>query len=151
MTRDFSITGTFHGSIVTAETEGEARKMFHKHYKGESIISIRDHQKQKRIKKVKTKKDYLKRIKEICELKDCKQFHCYKSKKYFIIIVEEKRFVFDFQEYKSEKIIDKLIEETVKIINKKYFLQLELFVEEKNKKHNIDELYSPNEEPENFL
>lgn len=34
------VTGTFHGSIVEAETEGEARRIFHKYYNGESIIHI---------------------------------------------------------------------------------------------------------------
>ena len=37
----FSVTGTFHGSIVFAESEGEARRIFHKHYNGESITHIR--------------------------------------------------------------------------------------------------------------
>ena len=37
----YAVTGTFHGSIVEAESEGEARRIFHKHYKGESIIHIR--------------------------------------------------------------------------------------------------------------
>lgn len=35
------VTGTFHGSIVVAVTEGDARRMFHKYYKGESIIDIK--------------------------------------------------------------------------------------------------------------
>ena len=35
------VTGTFHGSIVEAETEGEARRIFHKYYNGESIIHIK--------------------------------------------------------------------------------------------------------------
>jgi hypothetical protein len=37
----YAVTGTFHGSIVEAESEGEARRMFHKHYNGESITHIR--------------------------------------------------------------------------------------------------------------
>lgn len=37
----YAITGTFHGSIVEAESEGEARRIFHKYYNGESIIHIR--------------------------------------------------------------------------------------------------------------
>jgi hypothetical protein len=37
----FAITGTFHGSIVEAESEGEARRIFHQHYNGESITHIR--------------------------------------------------------------------------------------------------------------
>lgn len=36
----YSITGTFHGSIVNANSEGEARKIFHKYYNGESIICL---------------------------------------------------------------------------------------------------------------
>lgn len=37
----YAVTGTFHGSIVKAESEGEARRIFHKYYNGESIINIR--------------------------------------------------------------------------------------------------------------
>jgi hypothetical protein len=37
----WAVTGTFHGSIIEAETEGEARRIFHKHYNGESIILIK--------------------------------------------------------------------------------------------------------------
>jgi len=37
----YAVTGTFHGSIVEAESEGEARRVFHKYYNGESIIHIR--------------------------------------------------------------------------------------------------------------
>ena len=37
----WAVTGTFHGSIIEAETEGEARRIFHKHYKGESITHIK--------------------------------------------------------------------------------------------------------------
>lgn len=36
----WAVTGTFHGSIIEAETEGEARRIFHKHY-GESITHIK--------------------------------------------------------------------------------------------------------------
>lgn len=35
------VTGTFHGSIVIAETEGKARKIFHDYYNGESIVSLK--------------------------------------------------------------------------------------------------------------
>jgi hypothetical protein len=37
----WAVTGTFHGSIIEAETGGEARRIFHKHYNGESIIHIK--------------------------------------------------------------------------------------------------------------
>jgi hypothetical protein len=37
----WAVTGTFHGSIIEADTEGEARRIFHKHYNGESIIHIK--------------------------------------------------------------------------------------------------------------
>jgi hypothetical protein len=37
----YAITGTFHGSIIEAKTEGEARAIFHKVYKGESIVCMR--------------------------------------------------------------------------------------------------------------
>ena len=36
----WAVTGTFHGSLIEAESEGEARRIFHKHYKGESITHI---------------------------------------------------------------------------------------------------------------
>lgn len=37
----WAVTGTFHGSIIEAVTEGEARRIFHKYYNGESIIHIK--------------------------------------------------------------------------------------------------------------
>lgn len=37
----YSITGTFHGSIVIAKSEGDARRLFHKAWNGESIIHIK--------------------------------------------------------------------------------------------------------------
>lgn len=37
----FAITGTFHGSIIYAKCEGDARKAFHKFYRGESILTIK--------------------------------------------------------------------------------------------------------------
>ena len=40
--KSFAVTGTFHGSIIYATSEGEARRIFHKHYKGESIIYCHD-------------------------------------------------------------------------------------------------------------
>lgn len=36
----FAVTGTYHGSIVYANSEGEARRLFHKKYNGESITHI---------------------------------------------------------------------------------------------------------------
>lgn len=39
--KSWAVTGTFHGSIVTAKTEGEARQIFHRYYKGESITHIK--------------------------------------------------------------------------------------------------------------
>lgn len=41
-TKSFAVTGTFHGSIVDAESEGEARRIFHRYYNGESIIHCND-------------------------------------------------------------------------------------------------------------
>lgn len=38
----FAVTGTHHGSIVYSNTEGEARRAFHKEYNGESIIHIKE-------------------------------------------------------------------------------------------------------------
>lgn len=37
---NWRITGTFHGSYIHAATEGEARKIFHDRYNGESIIHV---------------------------------------------------------------------------------------------------------------
>lgn len=42
MKKCYAVTGTFHGSIVEAQSEGEARRRFHKHYNGESIIHIKE-------------------------------------------------------------------------------------------------------------
>lgn len=36
----YAVTGTFHGSIVYANSEGDARRAFHNYYNGESIIYI---------------------------------------------------------------------------------------------------------------
>lgn len=36
--RIFALTGTYHGSIVNADTEGKARRMFHTFWNGESIV-----------------------------------------------------------------------------------------------------------------
>lgn len=38
--KTFAVTGTFHGSIIYANCEGDARRAFHKKYNGESIISV---------------------------------------------------------------------------------------------------------------
>ena len=37
----YAVTGTFHGSIVYAYSEGEARRMFHKAWNGESITHVK--------------------------------------------------------------------------------------------------------------
>lgn len=37
------ITGTYHGSCVYAKCEGDARRLFHKFYNGESIIHVKEH------------------------------------------------------------------------------------------------------------
>jgi len=37
----YAVTGTFHGSIVHAKSEGEARRIFHKYYNGESITHVK--------------------------------------------------------------------------------------------------------------
>ena len=37
----WAVTGTFHGSIIEAETEGDALRMFHEHYNGESVTHIK--------------------------------------------------------------------------------------------------------------
>lgn len=38
--KTYLVTGTYHGSICHFETEGEARRAFHKRYNGESIIHV---------------------------------------------------------------------------------------------------------------
>lgn len=38
----FAVTGTFHGSIIEAKSEGDARRAFHKFYNGESITNVRE-------------------------------------------------------------------------------------------------------------
>ena len=40
--KNYAVTGTRHGSIVTAISEGEARRIFHKYYNGESILSVKE-------------------------------------------------------------------------------------------------------------
>lgn len=37
---EYAVTGTFHGAIVYAATEGDARRAFHKKYNGESITHV---------------------------------------------------------------------------------------------------------------
>jgi len=51
----YAVTGTFHGSIIHAETEGMARKVFHTAYNGESIISVIGPEKYKK-KRIKNKR-----------------------------------------------------------------------------------------------
>ena len=38
--RLFYVTGTFHGSHVYSRSEGDARRTFHAHYNGESIVHV---------------------------------------------------------------------------------------------------------------
>ena len=42
MKKVYAITGTFNGSIILAENEGQARRIFHKKYNGESILIVKD-------------------------------------------------------------------------------------------------------------
>lgn len=42
MNKVYAVTGTFHGSIIYARTEGEARKLFHKAWNGESILKVKN-------------------------------------------------------------------------------------------------------------
>jgi len=37
----YIVTGTYHGSIIYANSEGEARRIFHNYYNGESIINLK--------------------------------------------------------------------------------------------------------------
>lgn len=39
-TKLFAVTGTFHGLIIEAATEGDARRAFHRLYNGESIVRL---------------------------------------------------------------------------------------------------------------
>jgi len=38
--KTYAVTGTIHGSIIHSNSEGGARRTFHKFYNGESIINI---------------------------------------------------------------------------------------------------------------
>ena len=38
--KTYFITGTFHGSVILAKTEGDARRAFHKYWNGESIVTV---------------------------------------------------------------------------------------------------------------
>lgn len=40
--KTYLVTGTLHGSVVSAESEGEARRLFHRAWNGESIICLRE-------------------------------------------------------------------------------------------------------------
>lgn len=40
--KTYAVTGTFHGSIIEANSEGEARKIFHQYYNGESILYLKN-------------------------------------------------------------------------------------------------------------
>lgn len=37
----YAVTGTYHGSIIEANSEGDARRAFHKYYNGESILYVK--------------------------------------------------------------------------------------------------------------
>lgn len=37
----YAVTGTAHGSLVEAKSEGDARRAFHEHYNGESITHVK--------------------------------------------------------------------------------------------------------------
>lgn len=39
--KEWAVTGTYHGSICICVSEGEARRLFHKKYNGESILDAR--------------------------------------------------------------------------------------------------------------
>lgn len=36
----YAVTGTYHGALIETFSEGEARRLFHRYYNGESIISV---------------------------------------------------------------------------------------------------------------
>jgi hypothetical protein len=40
--KTYFVTGTFHGSVVYARCEGDARRAFHKQYNGESILVVKE-------------------------------------------------------------------------------------------------------------
>lgn len=39
--KTYAVTGTYHGSIISAYSEGDARRAFHNVYNGESILSVK--------------------------------------------------------------------------------------------------------------
>lgn len=38
----YAVTGTFHGSIIWCDSEGQARRIFHQAWNGESIIKVKN-------------------------------------------------------------------------------------------------------------
>ena len=40
MEQTYFVTGTYHGSHISSTSEGEARKLFHNFYKGETITHL---------------------------------------------------------------------------------------------------------------
>jgi hypothetical protein len=38
----YAVTGTYHGSLIKAKCEGDARRTFHKFHNGESIIYFKE-------------------------------------------------------------------------------------------------------------
>lgn len=63
--------------------------------------------------------------------KKCSIFHYYVRNDLLVICMKNKKFIFSFEDYKDEKAIIKLIDEAIKTINKKCFLQLEMKAEKK--------------------
>jgi hypothetical protein len=40
--KKYAVTGTLYGAIIYANSEGEARRCFHKFYNGMSILSVKE-------------------------------------------------------------------------------------------------------------
>lgn len=73
-------------------------------------------------------------IKKIAENnKNCAIFNYYVKKDLFVICLQSKKYVFDFIDYKSEKVIIKLISEAIEHLNKSRFQQLEIYSNIENK------------------
>ena len=78
------------------------------------------------MKKVTTRKDFIADIKKIIrDKKDNSIFHYYVKQDLFVVSVNTTKYIFNFEDYRSEKTIIQLIEAAIKLLNKSYFLQLD--------------------------
>jgi hypothetical protein len=80
------------------------------------------------LKKVTNKKTFIIDIKKIAEKnKNCAIFHYYVKKNLFVVCLKEKKYIFNFEDYKNEKTIIKMISDAIELLNKTHFKQLEIY------------------------